>query len=256
MPPRKKAATHLPDSPASDTSPGAKRAPAPTAARRTARRVVPDSEDEEEEAEAEATPIKPSSRGKAKARPSPAPEAEEGRRRSGRLSGRGAEATPPPPSARVHKARVSAKTSKMVTPEPVQAEKEEEEEEEESDDLGGIDEAMAVAPAAAEEEEESGDEEDALAPPPAADETMQEDENEEEEEQDTLMHEAPSTPASADHPLPSAASRLPPPQPEPPKGPQKRLIIHKMVLENFKSYAHRQVSGSPPSLVHRQRWLA
>lgn len=255
MPPRKKAATHLPDSPASDTSPGAKRAPAPTAARRTARRVVPDSEDEEEEAEAEATPIKPSSRGKAKARPSPAPEAEEGRRRSGRLSGRGAEATPPPPSARVHKARVSAKTSKMVTPEPVQVEKEEEEEEE-SDDLGGIDEAMAVAPAAAEEEEESGDEEDALAPPPAADETMQEDENEEEEEQDTLMHEAPSTPASADHPLPSAASRLPPPQPEPPKGPQKRLIIHKMVLENFKSYAHRQVSGSPPSLVHRQRWLA
>lgn len=34
-----------------------------------------------------------------------------------------------------------------------------------------------------------------------------------------------------------------PPMPELPKGPQKRLIIEKMVLENFKSYAGRQVIG-------------
>jgi structural maintenance of chromosome 4 len=33
------------------------------------------------------------------------------------------------------------------------------------------------------------------------------------------------------------------PIPELPKGPQKRLIIEKMVLENFKSYAGRQVIG-------------
>lgn len=42
---------------------------------------------------------------------------------------------------------------------------------------------------------------------------------------------------------PTSVMKLPPPPPEEPSGPKPRLVIHKMVLINFKSYAGRQEIG-------------
>ncbi|KIK68539.1 hypothetical protein GYMLUDRAFT_189741 [Collybiopsis luxurians FD-317 M1] len=60
------------------------------------------------------------------------------------------------------------------------------------------------------------------------------DDLEEEEEQSLLMDHPPVLPSS-----PSKAKVIP----EEPKGPRPRLVIHKLALVNFKSYAGRQVIG-------------
>ena len=44
-------------------------------------------------------------------------------------------------------------------------------------------------------------------------------------------------------PKPKPQSQVPPPPPEEPSGPKSRLVIHKMALVNFKSYAGRQEIG-------------
>ncbi|KAJ3715083.1 RecF/RecN/SMC N terminal domain-containing protein [Lentinula raphanica] len=61
-----------------------------------------------------------------------------------------------------------------------------------------------------------------------------EEEEEEEEEKSLLMDHPPSLPQS------QPATQ---PAPEEPKGPQSRLVIHKLALVNFKSYAGRQEIG-------------
>lgn len=64
--------------------------------------------------------------------------------------------------------------------------------------------------------------------------TTPEAEAEEEEEERSLFEPAPAIPAP---------SSLPLPVPEEPTGPKARLVIHKMALVNFKSYAGRQEIG-------------
>ncbi|PPQ96365.1 hypothetical protein CVT26_004967 [Gymnopilus dilepis] len=67
----------------------------------------------------------------------------------------------------------------------------------------------------------------AVEPPPAV-------EEEDEEEEEKSLFDPPPVPSQ---------STLPPPPPEEPSGPKSRLVIHKMALVNFKSYAGRQEIG-------------
>ncbi|KAF8870390.1 RecF/RecN/SMC N terminal domain-containing protein [Gymnopilus junonius] len=89
---------------------------------------------------------------------------------------------------------------------------------------------------------EEGSDEDLEPPPPAQPRIKSSQkaaveptpEVEEEEEEEKSLFDPPPAPSQ---------STLPPPPPEEPAGPKARLVIHKMALVNFKSYAGRQEIG-------------
>jgi structural maintenance of chromosome 4 len=180
---------------------------------------------------------KPASKGKARA----TPVVEEPRRRSGRLSSRASSAsvsqeTPVVKGKEMQKEpAISRKPLKVV----------EQEDEEEKQDATSEDEAESLLDGDEEEDDDPIASPQHPKPKPEPSPTPV----------DRDATPVPSTPSHRQQgsptpqppsPQPSLHAAPPPPSPTPkpkPEGPQKRLIIHKMVLENFKSYAGRQEIG-------------
>lgn len=145
------------------------------------------------------------------------------------------QAGPSRPTRRVKKEMTPVK-EEVVQEEEVKQEEEEEEEEEQAE----VKEEPPVGQAAPSENPEQGDAEE---------------EGEEEEETAAAVlddvEDAPRTPVEEEHSLldpplssiPLQPSQIPPAPPAEPEGPKPRLVIHKMALVNFKSYAGRQEIG-------------
>nr|WJN25098.1 condensin complex subunit [Moesziomyces parantarcticus] len=226
-----------------------------------------DSEDDDEQDSDEPdTPVKPTSRARA---PKGAAAATASRASTGRA--RAASAKP---------AAQPAKTSRSRAKQVVESEDEDEEEDEDEDE-DAVDESLSLAPAGQdsedEEEDEDDDEDEEIQSPSTrrvtktttakpsssrskAPVAREEEEKEEEQDSDSDASESSFKEARTGTPEPTQASAstlnqphtpssnllkqiATPARPAPPAGPVKRLVIHKMVLIDFKSYAGRQEIG-------------
>ncbi|CBQ73532.1 related to SMC4-Stable Maintenance of Chromosomes [Sporisorium reilianum SRZ2] len=246
----------------SRSSAATKSKPSTTAASSRSRRRIQDSDDDEEDSEQEEdddehddededdeepdTPVKPASRSRA-AKPVAKPASRTSTARS-QASSRAAKLTPPP-----------IKTSRSRSKKIVESEDEDEEEEEE-DEADEVEKSLSLA-----RDEEDDDEEDDVVQSPTArrsskpakaSSSSKQEHSAEEEDLDSDSSEVsfkearsatPEPKDAADAPQTPSASLLKqiatPAKPAAPAGPLKRLVIHKMVLNDFKSYAGRQEIG-------------